>query len=165
MRPRFSSSGSFGAGLQTVNPSGFISGTARDVGPGQRVVTGPNGTRILVAGSRPRNAPGELEWTPERRRRAFHGPVQEATLWEEFKKLRMQFQVRCKYEYCQSRCVNGLEEIWQNNLVVYGKLTRRMICNVCENKYWIFSWGGNFYGESGLLFSLLVSFDLLLYFR
>ena len=138
--------------LQVVTPSGYL-GSARSVGPGQRIVTGPNGTRILVDGDRARND-DELEWIPERRRQAFHGPVQEDTLWAEFKKLRMKFEVRCKFEFCQDRCQSGLEEIWQNNLVVYGKLTRRMICNVCENKYWIFSWGGVFYGKISPLISL-----------
>ena len=96
----------------------------RDVGPDQRVVTGPAGTKILVAGAgaRPRI------WYPENRFRRLHGPEEEEILWEEYKRLRMDFDVECKFKYCNSRIVH-LEEVWQNNLTVYGKFIYSFFSN------------------------------------
>ena len=152
----------------------------RDVGDDQRVVTGPAGTKILVAGGPPR----PRIWYPEDRVKKLHGPEEEERLWVEFLRMRMTFDVECKFPFCNSRIVH-LEEVWQNNLVVYGehslffspaspfhfplisgRLIRRMVCPICDTRYLILAFGGSLYdrctvGSSWLEFGCLILYLLL----
>ena len=63
-------------------------------------------------------------------------PISKADLhrmWMDFKRLKMTFVVRCKYQIC-SILSGPLQELWQNNLVLRGIVMRRMQCMHCRSR-------------------------------
>ena len=63
-------------------------------------------------------------------------PISKADLhrmWMDFKRLRMTFVVRCKYQIC-SILSGPLQDVWQNNIVIRGVIMRRMQCMNCRSR-------------------------------